>query len=277
MQMINAKEKAIAYFFLTLGAVIAIYPLYSIVNLSLTPKSSSPEGTNKFLGIYFGNFVEAWQRGAFNQAMLSSLFVSSSVVLLTLICAILAGYAFALMRVPFAKSILVLLLFGLVMPYEGVVISLYEMMTSLHLLNTYWALILPQVALSMPFAVLWIRTFFSTVPKSIIESASLDGASRMQSLRFILVPLAKSAIGTLATLLFLFTWNEFLLALVLVPSNSAVQTVPLSLSFFAGNRRNSEPPVTAAAAVLVALPIVFAYLFLQRRLIRGIISGAVKE
>ena len=275
--MINAREKTIAYFVLTLGAVIALYPLVSIVNLSLTNRSIKPGVDSQFLGIYYGNYVEAWERGAFNQAMLSSLLVSSCVVLLTLLCAILAGYSFALLRVPFAKTILILLLFGLVMPYEGVVISIYEMMSSFHLLNTYWALILPQVALSMPFAVLWMRTFFSTVPKSIIESASLDGAGRMQSLWLILVPLAKSAIGTLATLLFLFTWNEFLLALVLVPSNAGIQTVPLSLSFFAGNRRNSEPPVTAAAAVLVALPVVFAYIFLQRRLIRGIISGAVKE
>ena len=275
--MINAREKTIAYFVLTLGAVIALYPLVSIVNLSLTNRSIKPGVDSQFLGIYYGNYVEAWERGAFNQAMLSSLLVSSCVVLITLLCAILAGYSFALLRVPFAKTILILLLFGLVMPYEGVVISIYEMMSSFHLLNTYWALILPQVALSMPFAVLWMRTFFSTVPKSIIESASLDGAGRMQSLWLILVPLAKSAIGTLATLLFLFTWNEFLLALVLVPSNAGIQTVPLSLSFFAGNRRNSEPPVTAAAAVLVALPVVFAYLFLQRRLIRGIISGAVKE
>jgi raffinose/stachyose/melibiose transport system permease protein len=275
--MINAREKTIAYFVLTLGAVIALYPLVSIVNLSLTNRSVKPGVDSQLLGIYYGNYLEAWERGAFNQAMLSSLLVSSCVVLITLLCAILAGYSFALLRVPFAKTILILLLFGLVMPYEGVVISIYEMMSSFHILNTYWALILPQVALSMPFAVLWMRTFFSTVPKSIIESASLDGAGRMQSLWLILVPLAKSAIGTLATLLFLFTWNEFLLALVLVPSNAGIQTVPLSLSFFAGNRRNSEPPVTAAAAVLVALPVVFAYLFLQRRLIRGIISGAVKE
>ena len=275
--MINIREKSLAYFALILGAVIAIYPLISIVNLSVKSASADSNSENRFLGIYFGNYVNAWQRGAFSHAMLSSLLVSSCVVLITLVCAILAGYSFALLRVPFAKTILVLLLFGLVMPYEGIVISLYEMMRSFHLLNTYWAIILPQVALSMPFAVLWMRTFFSTVPKSIIESASLDGASRMQSLRLILVPLAKSAIGTLATLLFLFTWNEFLLALVLIPSNAGIQTVPLSLSFFAGNRRNSEPPVTAAAAVLVALPVVVAYLFLQRRLIRGIISGAVKE
>lgn len=275
--MNNLREKIIAYFLLTFGALIAIFPLFSIIQLSLKETQKDSLQKNKLGGIYFGNYVEAWQRGAFNHAMLSSFLVSSTVVFLTLVCAVLAGYAFALMRVPFSKTIQLLLLFGLVMPYEGLVISLYEMMRSLNLLNTYWALILPQVALSMPFSVLWLKTFFSAVPKSIIESGDLDGANRIQSLRYILIPIAKSAIGTLATLLFLFTWNEFLLALVLVPSNISVQTVPLSLSFFAGNRRNSEPPVTAAAAVLVALPILVAYLFLQRRLIRGIVSGAVKE
>jgi len=95
--MINIKEKTIAYFVLILGAVIAIYPLFSIVNLSLTSKSNNSKVQNEFLGFYLGNYVEAWQRGAFNHAMLSSLLVSSCVVLLTLFCAILAGYAFALM------------------------------------------------------------------------------------------------------------------------------------------------------------------------------------
>jgi len=275
--MTSLRDKFIAYTVLLVGAVVALYPLWSIFNLSISESKHNEKSDFTFLGIYFGNYVEAWNRGAFDQALLSSLFVSTSVVLVTLLCSVLAGYALALMKVPFARTILLLLLLGLVMPYEGIVISLYEMMNALNILNTYWALILPQIALSTPFSILWLRTFFRTVPRGILESSTLDGANRWQSLRHIMIPLAKSAIGTLATLLFLFTWNEFLLALVLVPSNSSVQTVPLSLSFFAGNRRNSEPPVTAAAAVMVALPILLAYVFLQRRLIRGIISGAIKE
>jgi len=275
--MISARDKFIAHTVLLVGALVALYPLWSIFGLSISETKSIEKSELNFLGVYFGNYVEAWDRGAFNQSLLSSLFVTTSVVLVTLLCSVLAGYALALTKVPFSRTILLLLLFGLVMPYEGIVISLYEMMDALNILNTYWALILPQIALSTPFSVLWLRTFFKMVPKAILESSRLDGANRWQSLRYVLIPLAKSAIGTLATLLFLFTWNEFLLALVLVPSNSSVQTVPLSLSFFAGNRRNSEPPVTAAAAGMVALPILIAYVFLQRRLIRGIISGAIKE
>ena len=275
--MTSLRDKFIAYTVLLVGAVVALYPLWSIFNLSISGSKSIEKSELTFLGIYFGNYVEAWNRGAFDQALLSSLFVSTSVVLVTVLCSVLAGYALALMKVPFSRTILLFLLLGLVMPYEGIVISLYEMMSALNILNTYWALILPQIALSTPFSVLWLRTFFRTIPRGILESSTLDGANRWQSLRYIMIPLAKSAIGTLATLLFLFTWNEFLLALVLVPSNSSVQTVPLSLSFFAGNRRNSDPSVTAAAAVMVALPILLAYVFLQRRLIRGIISGAIKE
>jgi len=113
-------------------------------------------------------------------------------------------------------------------------------------------------------------------PTELLEAARIDGASRFQTLRLVMLPVAVPAIATLTTILFLFTWNEFLLALILVPDNSSVQTAPLSLSFFAGNERSSDPSVTAAAAVLVALPIVIAYVVLQRRLITGIVDGAVK-
>jgi raffinose/stachyose/melibiose transport system permease protein len=138
-------------------------------------------------------------------------------------------------------------------------------------------LILPQVALSLSFAILWLRTTFADIPPSLTEAAALDGASRWRALWRIVLPVASPAVLTLVTLLFLFTWNEFLLALVLVPGNRTVQTAPLALSFFAGNQRGSQPPVTAAAAVIVALPVLIAYVFLQRRFISGMIAGAVKE
>jgi raffinose/stachyose/melibiose transport system permease protein len=169
-----------------------------------------------------------------------------------------------------------LLLVGLVLPYEVTVLPLYQLLSGWGLIDTYWALILPQVGLSVPLGVFWMRTFFASVPTEILEAARMDGASRFQILRRVLLPIAGPAVATLSTILFLFTWNEFLLALVLVPGNQAVQTAPLALSFFAGTDRASNPSVTAAAAVLVALPIVAAYVILQRRLITGLTAGAVK-
>jgi raffinose/stachyose/melibiose transport system permease protein len=275
--VISSRDRLVAYALLAIGSVIALYPMFSIIMLSLKGPGDNLSGLSLPSSLYFQNYAEAWTRGAFSQSMLASIAVATAVVICSVVLAVLAAYGMALMRVPLAGLISVALLVGLVMPYESTVVSLYELMRNLNLINTVWALILPQIAMSMPFAVFWMVAFFRTVPRTILEAAASDGATRWQTLRLILVPIALPAIGTLATLLFLFTWNEFLLPLVLVPDNKSAQTVPLALSFFAGNRRNSQPEVTAAAAVLVALPILVMYVVLQRRLIQGIVSGAVKE
>jgi len=124
--MISLRDRFIAYTVLLLGAVVALYPLWSIFSLSISETKRIEKSNFNFLGIYFGNYVEAWNRGAFDRALLSSLFVSTSVVLVTLLCSVLAGYALALMKVPFSRTILLFLLLGLVMPYEGIVISLRD-------------------------------------------------------------------------------------------------------------------------------------------------------
>lgn len=224
-----------------------------------------------------GNFAEAWSGGLFSSSLLASLIVAVCVVAGAVVLSVLAGYAFAYFRFPGRTILMAVLLIGLVMPYEATIIPLYYQMKNWGLLNTYWALILPQIGLSMAFGTFWMRTVFRSTPMSLREASFIDGASPFRTLRSVLLPIAMPAVLTLATLLFLFTWNEFLLALVLVPDNPDVQTAPLSLSFFAGNRRNVRPGVTAAAAVIVAVPILIAYVGMQRRFVRGIIAGAVKE
>jgi raffinose/stachyose/melibiose transport system permease protein len=261
------RESVGAHALLIVAAFFAVYPLGSIVASALSGRSG---------GVDWSNFAVAWTRGHFASALLSSAFVAVTVVIVTAVVACLSGYALATMRVPGGRIILGMLLIGLVLPYEVTVLPLYQLLSGWGLIDTPWALILPQVGLSVPLGVFWMRTFFASVPAEILEAARMDGASRFQILRRVLLPIAGPALATLATILFLFTWNEFLLALVLVPGNQAVQTAPLALSFFAGTDRASNPSVTAAAAVLVALPIVVAYVLLQRRLITGLTAGAVK-
>lgn len=261
------RESVSTHALLIVAAVFAVYPLASIVASSLTGHSG---------GIDWSNFAVAWTRGHFASALVSSATVAITVVVVTAVVSCTAGYALATMRVPGSRLIMALLLVGLVLPYEVTVLPLYQLLSGWGLVDTYWALILPQVGLSVPLGVFWMRTFFATVPGEILEAARMDGATRFQILRQVLIPIAGPAVATLATILFLFTWNEFLLALVLVPGNVAVQTAPLALSFFAGTDRASNPSVTAAAAVLVALPIILAYIALQRRLITGLTAGAVK-
>jgi raffinose/stachyose/melibiose transport system permease protein len=145
-----------------------------------------------------------------------------------------------------------------------------------NLLNTYWALILPQIGQSVAFGAFWMRAFFKSVPRSLIEAARIDGATSFGVLWRVLLPQAMPAVMTMSVLVFVYTWNEFLLALVLIQDPSR-QTAPLGLSFFAGTARAGDPTAVAAAAVLVALPIIIVYVFLQRHFIRGMLAGAVKE
>ena len=169
-----------------------------------------------------------------------------------------------------------LLLIGLVLPYESIVISYYYSMRSLGLVNTHLSLILPQIGLSIPFSIFWLRASFKSIPKSLSEAAMIEGAGRWVILIKILLPQMIPALLTLTVLLFMWTWNEFLLALIMI-QDADMRTAPLALSYFAGNKRYGDPAITAAAAIWVALPVLIIYIFLQRRFISGMVTGSIKE
>ena len=122
-----------------------------------------------------------------------------------------------------------------------------------------------------------MRAFFRSTPGSLVEASRLDGASSFATLWRVLLPQAWPAITTMIVLVFMWTWNEFLLALIMIQSDD-LRTAPLGLALFAGaNRGSNDVTLTAAAAVIVALPVVIVYVFLQRSFIRGMFAGAVKE
>ncbi|MDX6598162.1 MAG: raffinose/stachyose/melibiose transport system permease protein, partial [Gaiellales bacterium] len=174
-----------------------------------------------------------------------------------------------------------LIVVGLIFPYEATVIPLYYDFLNYHpaginLAGSYWALILPQIGQSVTLGTFWMRAFFLSTPRALVEAGRIDGAGSFRILRSILLPQARPALLTLCLLVFMYTWNEFLLALVLL-AGSDNTTAPLGLSFFAGVSRSSDPTKVAAASVLVAAPVVIVYLFLQRHFIRGVLAGAIKE
>jgi len=273
----SRRESVVSHLLLVFASLVALYPFVQILLVALHEPGARVSGFSVPSSLHFGNFVTAWNKGLFSSALLSSLLVAVAVVVLTVLVSVPAGYAFASFTFPLKGPLMGVLMIGLVLPYEATVIPLYYQMKEWGLLNTYWALILPQVGLSLALGTFWMRNFFAGVPSSLREAAEIDGATRFQTLRKVMLPLAVPAVATLATLLFLYAWNEFLLALVLVPNNPDAQTAPLALSFFTSDRRNSDPGVTSAAAVLVALPVLAGYVLLQRKFISGMLSGAVKE
>jgi raffinose/stachyose/melibiose transport system permease protein len=268
--MTSRLEKYATYGLLAAASAFAIYPMVLIVFSALQPDSVS--GTGAF---HFDNFSTAWRVGHFGRYMFNSILVAAVVVAVSAVLSSLAGYAFGTMRFRGSSALFYVLLLGLMVPSEAIVIPLYYDLRDLGLTDTYAALILPQIAQSLAFGVFWMRQYFRSVPAEIVEAARMDGAGHLRVLWSILLPMGRPAIVTMVLLVLMWTWNEFLLPLVMLPTNEGLRTAPLGLSFFKGQYTEGTS-LLAAGAVLVALPIVVFYVFAQRHFIRGMLEGSVK-
>jgi raffinose/stachyose/melibiose transport system permease protein len=271
--VIGRREQTLNYAILGFFSLVALYPIVGILLTALAPEGELA-GFGAPSGLALGNFADAWGQGHFATYLRSSVVVAVSVVAASTVLSILSGYAFGLMRFRGNTALFYVFLLGLMVPAEALVVPLYFDLRELHLTDTYWALILPQVALSVAFGTFWMRAFFLATPRSLVEAARIDGASSWTTLWRVLVPFGRPAILTMMVLVFMWTWNEFLLALVMVSSEN-LRTAPLGLAFFQG-QHSSDLNLLAAGAVIVATPVVLVYVFLQRHFIRGMLSGAVK-
>jgi raffinose/stachyose/melibiose transport system permease protein len=262
-------------------SLVAIYPMLSILFLAFHKKSDLVTGFSLPNSFSLQTFIDAWNEGNFGQGMWGSFLVATTVTVVSAALSLMTGYAFGTMRFRGSGTLFNLIVVGLIFPYEATVIPLYYDFLNYHpvgidLAGSYWALILPQIGQSVTLGTFWMRAFFLSTPKALVEAGRIDGAGSFRILRSILLPQARPALLTLCVLVFIYTWNEFLLALVLLAGSSNT-TAPLGLSFFAGVARAGDPTKVAAASVLVAAPILFVYLFLQRHFIRGVLAGAIKE
>jgi raffinose/stachyose/melibiose transport system permease protein len=274
-------DRYTTYFVLVGFALLALYPMISILFLAFHKKTDLVTGFSLPTSFSLDTFTSAWEEGGFSQGMWGSLLVATSVTIVSAVLSLGTGYAFGTMRFRGSALLFNLIVVGLIFPYEATVIPLYYDFLNYHpaginLAGSYWALILPQIGQSLTLGTFWMRAFFLSTPRALVEAGRIDGAGSFRILRSILLPQARPALLTLCLLVFIYTWNEFLLALVLL-AGSDNTTAPLGLSFFAGATRGSDPTKVAAASVLVALPIVIVYLVLQRHFIRGVLAGAIKE
>ena len=264
-------EVTLTYLVLAVFSLVAVVPLVGVLLSAVTPASDPQGGFRVPSRVALGNFAEAWSRGHFSSYLRSSLLVTVSVVVLTALLATLAGYAFARMSFPGRNALFLLLLAGLLLPAEAFVIPLYYNLRTAGLTDTYAALILPQTAQSLAFGIFWMRNQFRTFPGEIMEAARLDGASDWRLLWRIVVPPSIPAMTTMCLLVAMWTWNEFLLPLIMV-SGENLRTAPLGLAFFQG-QHVTDYSLLAAAGSIVAFPIVLLYLLLQRRFISGMLNG----
>lgn len=271
----SVVDRMVSYALLILFSFLAIYPILRMIGVALEPGSDLPSGSTIFPAHpSLHNISRVWTEGQFGKAFVTSTTISVAVVLIATVCSILAGYAFGTMRFAGSRVLFYLLILGLLIPTEALVIPLYYDLQRLNLAGTEWSVILPQASTSIAFGTFWMRTFFAATPAELREAALVDGASSFRILWRILVPLGRPAIQVMMVLLFLFSFNDFLLPLVML-TNPEVQTVPLSVATFLGARTNDVTGL-AAAGVLAAIPVMIIYVVMQRQLVEGLLAGAVK-
>ncbi len=223
----------------------------------------------------FSNIQKAWIQGRFGTYYKNSILVVVPVVFGTILLSISNAYALAYFKIPAKELIFGVILLGMTIPMEVVIIQLYYHLMKMGLLNTLAGLILAQIGMGIPFGTFFLRGTLKEFPRSLVEAAEIDGAGTFKILTKILVPMAGSAIMTLIIFFFTWTWNEFLLTLVVIHKDS-LRTLPVGMAFFQG-RYVGDTPLIAMGASLMTLPIILLYILLQKYVISGITAGALKE
>jgi raffinose/stachyose/melibiose transport system permease protein len=222
----------------------------------------------------WGNFVEAFGVANMGALLTSSVLIVLGVVPAAVVIATMAGFGIGHLRIPGAQVLFVVFLLGLTLPLEGIIVPLYYLARGLGIANTKLAIIRPLIGLYMPFGVFWMRAHFVNMPGELSEAARVDGARTWDLFWRIHVPLAKPAVASLAILLSVWTWNQFLLALVLVDDPDE-RTMAGALGAFQGHYATNVP-LLSAGSLLILTPTLLVFLVFQRQFISALLQGSLK-
>lgn len=258
----NPRTRVIAQIVATLLVIPFLLPLIAIV-------AESFQGAG-----FVKNYQAVLTQTPIVQSALNSAIISAGVIALVYVCTMLAAYAFGKMKFVGKKLVFNAILVGLVLPTIALIVPLFLIVQKLGLFNNYLAVIVPLAATVIPFTLLLTRNYLAAIPDEVLEAARIDGCSSFGTLVRIVLPLAKPITAVLVVWAFLQAWNEFFLPLLFLQDQSlqTVTTIPLYFTSTYG----SDQPKIFAALVLICLPIVIAYLCLQKFFEKGLSAGAIK-
>lgn len=271
--MNKSQFNYISFTVLVLGAILIFLPIGMIIITSFAYNNASIGEVISLKAFTWENYQEAWARGKFLLAFLNSTIVALSVTALQLFTSALAGYALARLSFRGKTAILLLILTTLVIPFQLLVIPIFVVLKWGHLINTYWALILPTAANG--FGIFLMRQYFVTIPKELEEAATLDGANRWQVITRIMLPLSRPALVTLFLFTFIAEWNDLFKPLVFT-TRPELNTVQLALAGFQ-EEFTSNWSLMMAAVVIASIPVVVLFLIGQRQFIQGISNTGIKN
>lgn len=254
-------------------AATTFFPILFTLNTSLkASRDYMRDGIGPVARPTLKNFETAWSSFNMSAYFINSLIVTVIGVLTVIVVASLAGYALALLSFRFRRLLFLLLLTGLIIPVQAILVPLVQTVRDLHMLNSHLGLGIIYGAFFSPFGVYLMTTYYSAMPKELMELAKIDGASLMQIYFLIVLPLGAPALFTLSILTTLYCWNDVLLSLLVMQEQRTLMVGIASLQ----GEYSADIPLIAAAVVIGAAPVIAVFLFFQRKILGGITVGAVK-
>jgi len=260
----------------TLVLLYALVPVLWILSLSLKPTSTVKDGKLIPSSVTFDNYRGIFRGNYFSSALINSVGVGLLTTAIAVVVGAMAAYAVARLDFPGKRLLIGATLLISMFPAISLVTPLFNIERRIGLFDTWPGLIIPYIAFALPLAIYTLSAFFREIPWDLEKAAKMDGATPGQAFRKVIAPLAAPGIVTAAILVFIFAWNDLLLALSLTATKAAI-TAPVAIANFTGSSQFEEPTGSiAAGAMVITVPIIVFVLIFQGRIVAGLTSGAVK-
>jgi multiple sugar transport system permease protein len=260
----------------TLVLLYALFPVLWILSLSLKPTSTVKDGELIPSSVTFDNYRGIFRGDFFSSALINSVGIGVLTTMIAVVVGAMAAYAVARLAFPGKRLLIGAVLLISMFPAISLVTPLFDIERRIGLFDTWPGLIIPYIAFALPLAIYTLSAFFREIPWDLEKAAKIDGATAGQAFRKVIAPLAAPGIVTAAILVFIFAWNDLLLALSLTATKAAI-TAPVAIANFTGSSQFEEPTGSiAAGAMVITVPIIVFVLVFQRRIVAGLTSGAVK-
>jgi raffinose/stachyose/melibiose transport system permease protein len=265
------------YLFMLIMTAVWTAPIYTLIVTAVKTKKDFYNGTGLFTlppEIAWSNFLNAITKGRLMRYMRNDLIVCCLKVPFGIFVEALAAFAMTRLNIKHKTGIFIFFLTGMMLPVQAALVPINAIYSRLKLLDTYTGLVYVYAGFGISFGILILRGFFRTIPKDIDDAGRIDGCGKWRLFWNIILPIARPAVATLAILDFLATWNEYLIALVIIGDNSR-KTVPVGLMTFAGEH-GADYGYLCAGALIAVVPALLVYLVFRRRIVEGV-AGAVRH
>lgn len=269
-------ERKLLHALLIALCLMVIFPIGYTLLASLRPQGFGlsrrliPEG-----GLFFGHYQRLLSTPRFARQILNSGINSLGGAVLTTLITAMAGYAFARLRFAGRRALFLFIVAMMLLPGITNLIPLYRIASDLRILNTYLVMILVYGTYGIPFGIWIMKGFYETIPKVLEEAAAIDGASPLQALFYIVVPMSLPGLASVFLINFVFNWNDFLTALVLLRSTD-MKTATVGLFDFQSQLTGNNSELLAAASILIMVPGIIIFLLARKAFLQGMVEGAVK-